>query len=64
MFQGRWPTGMVATTLSAAVSITITLASPPLVTYRRLPSGCIARPLERAPALMVPRILCWRASST
>ena len=31
MFHGRLPTGIVATTLSTAVSITITLASPPLV---------------------------------
>jgi hypothetical protein len=52
MFQGRWPTGMVAVIFPEATSIAETEASPPFETNTTLPSGRTAIPLARLPAAM------------
>ena len=56
MFQGRWPTGMVACTARVWVLITMTLWSPPLETKTRCPSGCTTMPLLRRPTFTWPTI--------
>ena len=64
MFQGRWPTGMVAVMVWVATSSTDTLASPPFETKTRLPSGCTVMPLLRSPALTLVSTLKLTASIT
>ena len=62
MFHGRLPTGMVAVTLSLAVSITLTVPSLPFDTYTVLPSGFTVTPFEKVPAGIFARSFCAAVS--
>jgi hypothetical protein len=50
--QGNLPTAISRSLTPWSISITDTLASPPLETKTRLPSGCTVMPLLRGPALI------------